>query len=580
MIDSLITKKPIWILIAILCLGFGLRVNTIENYGLAGDEKYSLFVSQFTTYEGNNQQNSVRNPNTPYFTPKQFWSKKNIAGFNDAIARVDTGNGALYTFFLHYWTLIFGVEDFYLRLPSLIFNLITIVVLYFLTKKIFKSIKLALFVSFLASISPFFINYSQIARNYSLQFLFTLTSTYLFLLIIENFNSNKSSISLYVLYGCCVLCAELCHISVFSLYFAHGLYSIIFYRNPKLILSLLASFIIPLVGLALWLNSDGGKWLFHYVNNSVKSYNLMAKNKPDEYLSPATFGTIFKQFRHLISCVFISVEGLYLKLVGIKNFLITCILSIMAYIIFHSVKNEKLKFLSILVTILFNTLVVSLAQMHYFVLFANVFLLCFSLHNFKQIIHKQKEILLLALIAIIPMLFLIIFAFKDGNTFRIITRYVGFCYATNLLLFVYIFKEFYNSTSNSKYLIFSGFAVQFFFLFGINNTIFEDNPPRYFTSFPEKRLKNPYFTLAQNIENQYQKGDTVLYCSASDKSTPGGYKMHSFSVVDAQLTNFYLPKTAEYIQRVDRNEPNKVFIKKSNGDKIELFDFKGIKYRY
>jgi 4-amino-4-deoxy-L-arabinose transferase-like glycosyltransferase len=575
-----VLKKPLWVLIAIIVLGFGLRVYKIGAYGLAGDEKYSLFVSQFVSYDGNNQQNSVRNPKTPYFTPKEFWSEKDISGFYDAIARIDTGNGAFYTFLLHYWSKLVGLEDGNLRFLSLLFNLATIVLMYFFTKKYFSSTKIALTVAFLASISPFFINYSQIARNYSMQFFFTLLSTYLFLEIIENFKLKMYPILLYVLYGIIVLFAELCHISVFPLFFAHGIYILIFHRNLPFILKLSASFLIPILGMTLWLNSDGGRWLFHYVNNSVETYNLMAKNSPEEYLSVASFTTIIKQFRHLISCVFISAEGLYLKLAGATNFIITIFLSILAYICFVYIKNENLKFATILLLILMNLAFVSVSNLHYFVLFSNLFLLCFVLHHSRRIINQNKPILLLILIAVISLLFLVVFAFKDGNTFRIITRYVGFCYATNLILTVYFIRELFLNSSNSKYLILTGFVVQFGFLLRINNSIYQDNSPRYFMSHAAKRNENPYTILAKNIEKLYQKGDTVLYCSLKDNYMPKGYDLPAYSVVDAQLTNFYLPKNAEFIQRVDKNEPNKVFLKNANGKMIELFDFEGIKYRY
>ena len=56
--------------------------------------------------------------------------------------------------------------------------------------------------------------------------------------------------------------------------------------------------------------------------------------------------------------------------------------------------------------------------------------------------------------------------------------------------------------------------------------------------------------------------------------------MPSYSVSDAQLTNFYLPKESEIIQRVDINEDNKIIIKKANGSEKLIFDFKGAKYRY
>ena len=116
-------------------------------------------------------------------------------------------------------------------------------------------------------------------------------------------------------------------------------------------------------------------------------------------------------------------------------------------------------------------------------------------------------------------------------------------------------------------------------VFHLINTIWEDNSPRYFMSFSEPRKMNPYEFSASVIQREYAKGDTVLYPSVFIEKR-GGVGMPSYSVSDAQLTNFYLPKDAEFIQRVDIQEENKIIIKKANGSEKLIFDFKGAKYRY
>ena len=98
-------------------------------------------------------------------------------------------------------------------------------------------------------------------------------------------------------------------------------------------------------------------------------------------------------------------------------------------------------------------------------------------------------------------------------------------------------------------------------------------------SFPEPRKVNPYTLSATQIQQKYAKGDTVLYPSISVEKR-GGIGMPSYSVVDAQLTNFYLPKDSEIIQKVDINEPDKIILQKADGNKLLIFDFKGTKFRY
>ncbi|MFT4032436.1 MAG: glycosyltransferase family 39 protein, partial [Siphonobacter sp.] len=241
----------IFFIIICLFIGFGLRYYHIGEHGLAGDEKYSLFVSQFVTYEGNNQHNSVRKETSPYFTPAEFWSEKSIPDFFDSISRLDTGNGALYTYTLHFWSKLVGVSDGNLRLLSLLFNLATILLLYIFVKEHFKSERLALFSVLLATISPFYINYSQVARNYCMNMFFALLATHLLLLIIRKEEGNKRPIGYYFAYGFSALACEMCHFSTFPLFFVHGLYVLLYFRKLRGYVGLALAMLIPVIGVLL-----------------------------------------------------------------------------------------------------------------------------------------------------------------------------------------------------------------------------------------------------------------------------------------------------------------------------------------
>lgn len=568
------------LLTIILFAGFGLRVYQIGEHGLAGDEKYSLFVSQFVSYEGNNQKNSVRKPDNPYFTPKEFWSEKGISDFFDSIARIDTGNGAFYTFLLHYWSKLVGVEDGNLRFLSLIFNLLTIVLLFIFVEKHFKSVNLALLAALLATISPFYIAFSQVARNYAIQFFFSLLSTHLFLLIIEKIKEKRNPLLLIILYGLAALITELCHISTFPLFMIHGLFLLIYYRKISFLGAFTLAMIIPFIGVWAWLKSDGGKWLVDYVSNSVKVYNEMAKNNPEEFLKVATIPNIIKQSWHIISCNFITLEGLYLKIIGLKNTFFIIFSAFLACFISFFIRNDKIKIIAICLLIIAVYFVPSFQNFENIVLFFNLFLGLFLITKFIKNTSKilDPKIVLLLLLSILPFLFIAIFAYKDGNTFRIMPRYVGYGYAYGIILISLIIRYLYKLSDKIKYVFLIGGIFQIAVVFGLIKSIYGDNSPRYFMSFENPRKVNPYLSLAKKIEKNYAKGDTVIYCST--EFATGGKNMPKFSVVDAQLTNFYLPKDAEFIQRVNPKERNKVFLKKSDGKMIELFDFEGAKYRY
>lgn len=575
-------KLPTYIILAgILLLAFLLRIRNIGEHGLAGDEKYSLFVSQFVSYEGNNQRNSVRKPDSPYFTPQEFWSDKNIHDFFDSIARVDTGNGSLYTYTLHYWSKLFGLEDANLRVLSLLFNLMTIVLIFVFVRTHFQSEKLALLAAFLSAISPFYITYSQVARNYAMLFFFSLLATHLFLLTIKREKEKQKTALYYAFYGLSALACELCHLSTFPLSLIHGTYVLLFVRQIRVWIGLSLAMLIPLAGVLAWLKSEGGQWLFDYVQNSVKVYNHLAKTTPDEYLSIATLPNILKQLRHVVSSAFISSEGLYLHLSGLKNTIVAILSPVIGFICFKWLPSDRLKVIASCALIALSLLLYSTAKLQFSVLSLNIFLsgilLNYVVKNFKG--STNPLIVFLLLLVMLPFVFLILFSWQDGNTFRIIPRYIGYAYSFGIILIALLIRQIWLMQSNVRYIVLALLAVQLYLIGGIIQNIWQDNPPRYFMSFAEPRQKNPYILAADKIQRLYSKGDTVIYCSYKDPM-PGGQGTPQFSVVDAQLTNFYLPKNSQIIQRVNPAEHDKIMLKKPDGKAILIVDLQGAKYRY
>ncbi|AFK04089.1 hypothetical protein Emtol_2956 [Emticicia oligotrophica DSM 17448] len=537
-IQQLIRQNAILILIGILLMAFALRFYKIGAHGLAGDEKYSLFVSQFVTYEGNNQHDSVRKPNNPYFTPKEFWSEKSLPDFFDSIARLDTGNGALYTYSLHFWTKLFGVSDTSLRFPSLLFNLFTIILLFIFVKQHFHSKNLALLVAFLAAISPFYINYSQVARNYSMNMFFALLATHLLLQLINEEESDQKPKWKYLAYSLSVLACELCHLATFPLFIIHAIFVLMFFRKKRGYIGFILAAFISVGGVALWLKSDGGRWLIDYVSNSVKVYNQMALETPDDYLSLANPKNILKQLRYVISAMYLSIDG-YPTI---------------------SVFHKK----TFIATIL-----------------ASLFVLGIYIWDLRKAsnINAIKLPVFLLMLSFIPIFTLIVFAFQDGNTFRIMPRYVAYSYSFSLVLLALLIQNLFKKANIIRFPILLIWAIQFLMILKLVNNVWNDKAPRYFMSFPEPRKENPYQTSANLIIKNYAKGDTVLYPSVFVEKR-GGLGMPSYSVVDAQLTNFYLPKDSEIIQRVNLNEENKIYIQKPDGSQQLIFDFEGTKYRY
>ncbi len=423
-------------------------------------------------------------------------------------------------------------------MPSLIFNLFTIILLFVFVKEHCRSSNLALLAAFLAAVSPFYINYSQVARNYSINMFFALLATHLLLKLIQEEENHKKPVWKYVFYGACALTCELCHFATFPLFLIHALFVILFFRKKRGYIGFTLAAIIPLIGALAWLNCDGGRWLFDYVANSVKTYNQMALETPDDYLNVANLKNILKQLRHVISAMFLLIDGYPSQTIFYKKLY----------------------------------LLITLSALFGFFVFVQQSLKISDKQQFRLRV-------LIALLSLIPLLTLIIFAYQDGNTFRIMPRYLAYSYSFSLVLIILIIKDLWSKKPIVKFITYTVFAIQFFMVLHLINAIWSDNAPRYFMYFPEPRKENPYEFSAQTIQREYAKGDTVLYPSVFIEKR-GGVGMPTYSVSDAQLTNFYLPKDAEIIQRVDINEENKIIIKKTNGSKKLIFDFKGVKYRY
>lgn len=100
-----------------------------------------------------------------------------------------------YFFIIWIWTHLFGFSETSVRLPSVIFGVLTVYLVYLIGKKI-NSEKLGLIAALILSANPLHIYYSQEARMYSLAALVVAFSSYAFLKLLKG---EKNSQLLYFL---------------------------------------------------------------------------------------------------------------------------------------------------------------------------------------------------------------------------------------------------------------------------------------------------------------------------------------------------------------------------------------------
>lgn len=570
------SKNTYFAFIGIILLAVGLRVYQIDAYGIGGDEKYALLVSQFISQEGGGQSDVFRTEGKEHFTNVELHRPKSAYDFQMAIAHRDNGSGATYDLLLNGWTRIFGVSDAAVRSLSLTINILTILLLFLFIRDFTQNRKIALIATFIAAVSPFYIVYSQVARGYALLFFLALLLSYLLLRYLRNYKPKY-----LIWYSVVALLAMQTHYSVFTLFAIHGLYLLLFHRSFNVLVAYGLTMIFPVAGMLIWLFSmPGGEWALHSIKVSAEVYSQMAVDSPSEWLQLSTFSSVSNQLVKVLTYSVPFLHNLGDQLSGLKNVLLSSTCGLLITVLYintqFSLIIRSCVGVLLLAAVYFFTSVNEWAFVYYSLMIS---LVAFAI--FKNLRHPNKFVLFCGFAFIVSLVFLGIFAFQDGNTMRIIPRYSGYNYAFACVLTAVGINFLLNQNGMVK--TFFGVAL---LLWAVNyvaimKEIYRDNPPNYFHHFAEKRVKNPYEVTARKVVEMYAPGDTLIHPSYTPVSHYKGFNTPGFSVQDAQYLNIYLPKKSPVIwQRIDKNEPNKVFLKHKDGSKELLFDFENDKYRY
>ena len=583
-----LSRYTIPILLLIILLAFGLRTYNLDKHGIFFDEKASVLVSQGMAMEGNTQKNCFYTKGKVAFTPKEFWADKSLEDYFDAIRRSDIGNSPFYYIILHNWINIFGIKDYSIRFLSVIFSCLTILLLFFFIKEHFKNVKLALLACFLMAIEPFFIAYSQQARNYSLSFFLTLLATHIFLKIVKNEENNLKKNGFYWVYGILSAMCLLSHFLSATVFLAHGLFVLLFVRKTRPWILLPLSLSIGGLAFGYWILFGGGNYTFPSLSHQAKVYYQEAHAIPNVhagYIDPATFPNVAKKSLPIFTDLFITSNNILSNTVGKKNLILAILISILS--VFSLYKYQKTRqnlWIGVVLGINgLGFLLYSTAKFQYLELVNCCLLFCFFMEYWKETTDKRQRKInwFLVILAFLPTLFLVVMTFKNGHTFGLSQRYSGFSFPYSIIIVSLALLQTNVKAKPINYIIWGVFLIQLFFVSMTIKTVLNDESFKY--NYRDKaRVENPYPLIANELQKMYQTGDTIVYPSyvktfyEADIYTKNIKK----SVLDAQYVNLYFPKDAEYIQTIDEREQNKVILKKRNGQKIEIFDLKGDLFRY
>lgn len=583
-----LSRFSIPILLLMLILAFGLRTYNLDKHGIFFDEKASVLVSQGMAMEGNTQKNCFYTPGKSTFTPKEFWAEKSLEDYYDAIRRSDIGNSPFYYIVLNNWINFFGISDFSIRFLSVIFSCLTIILLFMFINEHFKNLRLALLACFLMVIEPFFIAYSQQARNYSLSFFLTLLVSHIFFKIIKNEEMGIKKNGLYWFYGFLSAVCLLSHFLTATVFMAHGLYVLLFVRKSRPWILLPISLSMGALAFGYWILYGGGNYTFSTLSYQAKIYYQEAHQIPNPhagYIDPATVGNVTKKSVPIFTDLFIASNNILSNTVGKKNLILALLitgLSVFSLYKFQKTKQKLWIVLIIGINIL-GFILYSTAKFQYLELVNCGLLFYLFIEYWRTTKDKfqRKQNWFLVILTFLPTLFLVLMTFKNGHTFGLSQRYSGFSFPYSIIFVSLALLQANVKSKPLNYVIWSVFLIHLCFVGMTILTVLNDESFKY--NYRDKaRSENPYPLIANKLVKLYQTGDTIVYPSyvktfyEADVYTKNIKK----SVLDAQYVNLYFPKDAEYVQTIDAKEPNRVILKKKDGQKIEIFDLKGDLFRY
>lgn len=181
----------------------------------------------------------------------------------------------LYYIVLKFWTSIFGYSEFSLRMPSVIFGVLTILVVYKIaqlleksgfTEKTHRLLKFPHIAALLLAISQLHIYYSQEARMYSMAAFLTSIVVYAFLYVVWGTSKAKSHYAWWLTYSLGIALLSFTDYVPIFLFPIFALLPIIF-KKDKYWWSQFVLAHLPLLMLWVWwmpiflIQSEKGRWL-------------------------------------------------------------------------------------------------------------------------------------------------------------------------------------------------------------------------------------------------------------------------------------------------------------------------------
>jgi mannosyltransferase len=257
--------KATTLFFAILALNLIVKGMFLGANSLAGDEPFSVYHSQMSL---------------------------------SAIIRLlaEGNNPPLYEVLLHFWIKLFGISEFSVRFPSLLFSTITVGFIYKIGDKFFNR-NIALLSCLIFIFSNYHIYLAHESRTYTLLGMLTSISMYYYMGIIKDtvIAENKIPTSNFVMLGIVDSLLGYCHYFGLLILFVQFIYAFIYFQIirtqlKKLLLTSLIIFLLYLPNIQTIIHrfqsSSGGTWITP-LDGLNSLYNMLM------YFSNAPLVTVF-----------------------------------------------------------------------------------------------------------------------------------------------------------------------------------------------------------------------------------------------------------------------------------------------
>lgn len=561
-------------------VALGLRLYRLDTRGLITDEKFTLLNANGFWVGGANQSAFKKD----YFTAADFWEEQGIQDYFDATAHADFGTHIVHNAVLHYWMSLFGNSDFSVRLPGTIFNVLTVLLIFLMVLKYFGSYRMAFLAGLLLAVDPLNVAQSHIARSYPLSFFLITLSTEYFIRIVRGGASVKN----FVIYALLTALALLNHYINFFVPLVHILTFLALRNKAHLWRGFVSAAVFNAALLFYWFTWGGGYTAMDFLKDKNELHKQIAENKNDELsetIQKATPDLIAKKAIGLYYDISVLGHGLFDRIKGVKVFLSSCLFFAAVMLAARYKKRPWVRFGSVVLALMILALQAS--YIAGILVSAAIFLVLYFAwealrESYTVEVEKGRFVLLLAgiLMLVLPILFVVNDAFSNGNTTSLTHRYIG-----NASPFVVILIA-VGMVRAAEFRF--TFLVGMVFAVAVQAGSIRQGLKDYFADrsvynawFVPARVSNPYRQVAGELESRALPGDTIVIPGAyRDKYQERFHQDMEISFKDAQFLNLYLNTDFAVPQFVDPGEREKLYLKKKNGEKVLIFDFRGEEYRY